>query len=141
MNTSIPELLKVTKELNLLYVEDNKDSRVFTLEMLTRFFDRISVAKNGIEGLEKFKKEKFDLVLTDINMPKMNGLDMINAIHEIDANILILVLSAHNEKNYVEEAYKCGAQHYLSKPLSLTELVETLHMLLMSEPAYIKVAQ
>lgn len=141
MNISIPELLKTTKELNLLYVEDNKDSRVFTLELLTRFFDRISVAKNGIEGLEKFKKEKFDLILTDINMPKMNGLDMINAIHEIDANILILILSAHNEKNYVDAAYTCGAQYYLSKPLSLTELVETLNMLLIRDPAYVKVAQ
>ena len=141
MNTSLPELLKRTKELKILYVEDNKDSRLFTLEMLTRFFDYISIAKDGKEGLEKFNNEKFDLVLTDINMPKMDGIELISAIKEIDPNIICLVLSAHNEKQYLEKAYNSGVQYYLAKPLSLTELVETLHILFMHNTSCLKEAQ
>ncbi|PHR58549.1 MAG: response regulator [Arcobacter sp.] len=130
MTPSLSDLLLRSKKLHLLYVEDNDSARKFTLEMLTRFFDHITVAVDGEEGLEKFKNERFDLVLTDINMPRMSGTEMISKIREFDKDINIIVLSAHNEPNYYEEVSVYNVRYYLAKPLSVSQLIETLHQLL-----------
>lgn len=138
MSTSLPELITRTKKLKLLYVEDNEDARRFTLEMLTRFFDHISVAESGMEGLKKFQTGSFDLVLSDINMPGMNGIEMICEIKKTNTHTVALLLSAHNEQHFFDMASKCGIQNYLSKPLSLSELIKTLTELLSSEPTLIE---
>lgn len=138
MSITLPELISRTKKINLLYVEDNEDARNFTLEMLTRFFDNICVAENGIEGLKKFHENKIDLILTDINMPNMNGIQMVCEIQKSNANVIALLLSAHNEQYYLDEASKCGIPYYLSKPLSLSELIKTLSTLLSSEPLFME---
>ncbi len=130
MNLPLPDLISRSKKLELLYVEDNESARRYTLEMLTRFFEHITVAENGVEGLEKFKEKSFDLILTDINMPKMSGTEMISKIRELDQNITILVLSAHNEPNYYEEVSAYSVKHYLAKPLALAQLIETLNLLI-----------
>jgi len=130
MSMPLSQLIELTKQMHILYVEDNEDARTFTLEMLKRFFNNITVAENGQDGLEKFKTNTFDFVLTDINMPKMNGLDMITEIRKLDACIPAIVLSAHNEANYHTEASRCGVNHYLAKPLSVNDLIQTLDMML-----------
>ena len=134
MSLSINELLGYSKTLHVLYVEDNEEARKFTLEMLSRFFKHITIAKDGEEGIEKFKEGRYDLVLTDINMPKMNGIELITQIKPLNDQIPILVLSAHNESGYYEEVNKLGVQGYLAKPLALKQLIDTL-MELFSEQA------
>ena len=126
MSLSIDELLAHSKTLHVLYVEDNEDARKFTLEMLSRFFDHITIAKDGEEGIAKFKEGQFDLVLTDINMPRMNGIELIAQIKPINDKIPILVLSAHNETGYREQVDALGVQGYLNKPLALKQLIDTL---------------
>lgn len=122
-------LLNRCKALHLLYVEDNDEARKYTLEMLKRFFDVISIARNGEEGLQKFKEDGHDLVITDINMPKMSGLVMISHIRAIDPNIPILVLSAHNEPDYYEDASAIGISAYLPKPLTLQQTLDAFGLL------------
>lgn len=141
MSIPVQELISRTKKLKLLYVEDNEDARNFTLEMLTRFFDHISVAENGIEGLKKFQEESFDLVLSDINMPKMNGIEMICEMKKTNDIPVALLLSAHNEQHFLDEASNCGIEYYLSKPLALSELMRTLTELLSSEPLLMESTQ
>lgn len=120
------ELATYGKKIRLLYVEDNKEVRQYTVETLNHFFEHITVAVDGIEGLEKFKMSTYDLVLTDLNMPRMNGIEMIRQIKEIDPNIAILVLSAHDESDYFIQTIMLGIDGYLLKPLDIVQFVKTL---------------
>ncbi|MBU1658734.1 EAL domain-containing protein [bacterium] len=126
MNSSIQQCLVYSKELKVLYVEDNADARMFTLEMLKRFFNHITVAKDGEEGLECFKKDTFDVVLTDIHMPKLNGLKMAEKMKRISNSIIILVLSAHNESEFFISSIKIGIDGYLLKPLEIHQFVDVM---------------
>ena len=83
---NLQELIKCSKEVKLLYVEDNDNAREATLMIFEEFFSTIVTAINGADALEKYD-ESFDLIITDINMPKMNGLDMIKIIRENNKEI------------------------------------------------------
>ena len=128
MNNIIQEILKISKDLKLLYVEDNEEARNSTLNFLSRFFDDIVVAVDGEDGLKKFleSKSRFDLILTDITMPKMDGLEMVKQIKEKNHDIMILVLSANNESSYFLDAIKLGIDGYLLKPLNMQQMIRQL---------------
>ncbi len=128
MNNKLKQLVKIGKTLKVLYVEDNESVRISTFGMLERFFANVTIAKDGKDGLQKFNEsnEPFDLILTDINMPKMNGVEMIKEIRAVDSNVAILVLSAHNETNYFIETVKHGIEGYLLKPIDLKQFIDTL---------------
>ena len=86
--TDINALIKQTKTLSLLYVEDDDQTRKGTLETLTLFFERITLAVDGQDALERFQAGDFDLIITDINMPNLDGIEMIKKIKEfVKANI------------------------------------------------------
>ncbi len=122
-------LFQATKELKLsvLYVEDSPDVRRETVEILVQFFDRVEEASNGEEGLEKFKRENFDIVITDINMPRMNGIDMIKSIKEIDRRVPIIVITAFDDLKYLMECIKIGVYGYILKPIDMDQLIESLY--------------
>jgi len=125
---NIDEVIKYSKQLNLLYVEDNQEARESTTIILEEFFENIIVAVNGEDGYEKFEQNKntINLIITDINMPKINGLDMIAKIREIDTNIPILVLSAYNESSFFMDSIKLGVEGYLLKPIDINQFVGVL---------------
>jgi len=124
---NVDKLVSFTRGLKLLYVEDNPEARETTLMILEEFFEDITVAVNGQEGLEKFKEQPIDLIITDINMPKLNGLDMIKAIREIDEQILIFVLSAYNESGFFIDSIKLGVEGYLLKPVEINQFLGILN--------------
>ena len=127
MTTELVEhCIKNCHKIKLLYVEDNKETRESTLEMLQRFFHYVKTAENGLEGVKIFQEEEFDLLLTDINMPIMNGLEMIQKIKKIKPSLSVLVLSAHNEINYFLESIKLGVDGYILKPVNIRQLMDTL---------------
>ncbi len=119
----IEVIIKHTFGLKLLYVEDNDEARESTLSILEEFFKDIIVACNGEEGLELFKESEIDLIITDINMPKLNGLKMIQEIKKIDNEVPILVLSAHNEPAFFMQSIKLGVDGYLLKPTEIDQLI------------------
>jgi YesN/AraC family two-component response regulator len=119
-------LIAETKKLNLLYVEDNEETRSSTLKMLQNFFDNITVGVDGQDGYEKFEAGTFDLVLSDINMPRLNGIEMTWKIRETGSTTPIVILSAHHEKNYIVDSYELGVDEYLLKPIVLPKLIEVL---------------
>ena len=129
MNDRLKQLVKMGKTINVLYVEDNEPIRVSTAGMLKRFFNNVDIAVDGQDGLSKFNesaKEYYDLVLTDINMPDMNGIEMIEGIRKVDTNVSILILSAHSETNYFVSSIKLGVDGYLLKPIELKQFVDVL---------------
>lgn len=109
--------------LSLLYVEDNEQARIETLETLGVLFTDITSAVDGREGLEKFRQGSFDLVITDIRMPEYDGISMIKAIREIDMDIAIVIVSAYDESNYFTNAIKLGIEGYLLKPFAIEDLI------------------
>jgi len=117
---------KSLAKINLLYVEDDEDIRLELNELFEKVCMNLYVAKDGEEGLEKFKEYKPDIVLTDIHMPKMNGLSMIKYIREINPDVPTVVASAFSDTEYLLEAIKKGVNHFLLKPINLLELLNTL---------------
>ena len=125
---NIEEIIKYSQQLNLLYVEDNQEARESTIFVLEEFFDNIIVAINGQDGLNKFKEnqENIDLIITDINMPKLNGLEMTEKIKAIKNTIPILVLSAYNESGFFIDSIKLGVEGYLLKPIDIDQFLGVL---------------
>ncbi|WOE69789.1 EAL domain-containing protein [Hydrogenimonas thermophila] len=121
------EIVKHSKPLKLLFVEDNQDAREMTAMILEDFFDSITIAVDGVDALEKFKKSTFDIVISDVNMPNMNGLELFKKIREIDQSVSLIFLSAHNEENYFIESIHIGVDSYLLKPIDLEQLSNTLY--------------
>jgi len=122
----VDELIKYSKELKLLYVEDNKDTRESTLLILENFFSDITIAVDGVDGLEKFKSNDIEIVITDINMPNMNGLEMSKKIKDINLDVPIFVFSAHNEAGFFMDAIKIGVEGYLIKPFNMEQFMQSL---------------
>ncbi|RLA84470.1 MAG: hypothetical protein DRG78_01305 [Epsilonproteobacteria bacterium] len=123
---NLDNLINQTKNLKLLYVEDNKDARESTLQILEDVFDDIVVAVDGKDGLDKFmkfcndgenKNNKIDLVITDIAMPNMDGLEMSKAIKQINKNIPIIVLTALTDIETVKNAIDIGVDSFVNKPV------------------------
>jgi YesN/AraC family two-component response regulator len=124
--TNMKEIVSYSKTLSVLYVEDNTDIRRATLVMLGNFFESITIGINGQDGLDKFPKSSYDLVLSDINMPVMNGIDMIKNIRLLDKDVSIIMISAHNEANFKKDASKYNIDDYMIKPTSFKDFIRVL---------------
>ena len=122
----LKDIIKNTKELKLLYVEDNEGARNATINILNEFFDDIIVAVDGKEGLQKFKDNRIDLIITDINMPNMSGLEMLKRIKEIKGDVISLIFSSYNEANFFVDSIKLGVEGYLLKPIDVEQLLSML---------------
>jgi diguanylate cyclase (GGDEF)-like protein len=128
---------EILKDLKILYVEDEDDVREFTGKILKTVVQEVILAENGKVGVEKFHEyENFDLIVTDINMPKMNGFDMCAKIKETAPNIPIVVTSAHNDPDFLRQAIEIGVNAYAMKPIDLYQLLDNIIMAV--EPFYLK---
>lgn len=120
------ELSEFTKNLKVLYVEDNKEAQIAVGELLSIFFNNIVTAIDGVDGLEKFSQESFDLVISDIKMPRMNGIEMAKSIRKSSPEIAIVMATAHQETEYLLECIRCSVDGYLLKPIDMPQLEETI---------------
>ena len=116
------------KQINLLYVEDDSMIRSIFEKRLGKRVRKLFVGQNGAEGLELFEKEPIDIILTDINMPIMNGLEMIEKIRAKKPKIPIIIMSAHQESHYLLDAIDLNVTGYLTKPIDSGKLDEMLEM-------------
>jgi len=119
---------EVLKDISVLYVEDENDVREFTSKLLSSLLKKVYTAKNGLEGLELFKENQnnIDLIISDINMPKMNGLDMCEQIRKINSEMPLVITSAHNDTNFLKKAIEVGVNTYAMKPIDLYQLIESI---------------
>jgi response regulator RpfG family c-di-GMP phosphodiesterase len=113
-------------DMSILYVEDDDVIREGMHEFLNRRFNQVLVAENGAVGLDLYRNNSPDIVMTDIQMPIMNGLEMTRAILENNDRAAIIVTSAFNEANYLFGAIELGISHYLLKPLEREKLEGSL---------------
>jgi putative two-component system response regulator len=126
------ELFQYTTKLNILYVEDDLILLEKTTSFLEELFNKVITAVDGVEGLEEYKKYKkdnneyFDLVITDINMPKKDGLVMIKDIFNLNKHQPIIVISAHNESEKLIYLIEQGISNFLMKPIEITKLMDIL---------------
>ena len=109
---------------SLLIVEDDKASRVVIARMVGLKFPgcTIHTADNGRQGLALFKEYLPDMVVTDINMPEMDGIEMAREIRKINANATYIVLTAYGNKSYSEQFEEIGYCAFLLKPVDFNEL-------------------
>ena len=110
------------KQVNLLYVEDSRSIREILSRRLERKVNTLYVAVDGEDGLNQYSEHKPDIVLTDITMPKMNGLEMSKKIKEQNPDAIIIALSAHNDSSFLLEAIEYGISGYLLKPIDKEKL-------------------
>ena len=112
--------------MNILYVEDDDKVRQTILDLLSAIFPSVTTAKNGEEGLEAFINGQFELVISDINMPKMNGIEMVRRIKELNEDQNIIMISGHNESEYLLELIHLGISRFIIKPLQTDEFLTVL---------------
>jgi DNA-binding NtrC family response regulator len=110
--------------LKLLVVDDEASVRELLrrgLSQMGHFF--VDVASNGLEATEKIEKDLFDLVLTDLKMPEMGGIELLKAIKETRPELTVIIMTAHGSIETAVEAMKIGADDYITKPIDFNELL------------------
>ena len=89
-------------------------------------FEEITFAHDGIEALTNLQHKNFDLMITDIKMPNMDGIELLRRVHTLYPNISCILLTAYSEFEYVREALQLGVDNYLLKPLNVAELTASI---------------
>ncbi|MDD5053393.1 MAG: response regulator [Sulfuricurvum sp.] len=121
------QLTEAAIGMRILYVEDEPSIREHTRWLLSTIFSEIEVASDGLDGLNKYQMNKFDIVITDILMPEMNGIEMIKKIKEINFKQQIIVTSACEESNYLLELINLGIAQFLLKPIQTNHIIQNLY--------------
>ena len=116
-------------DISILYVEDEDHVRQMLARFLRRFCNELYVAENGEAGLELYKKHSPDLVVSDIKMPKMSGLEMLTRIKAINPEQLTLLLTAHSDGEFLFEAINLNVDGYILKPIDLDIVHEKIQQL------------
>jgi len=125
-------LFEQTKDMSLLIVEDYTPLRHELVEVLKDFFKIVISAADGQEALSLYNeyyqihKRGFDLVISDIQMPHMNGIELTDALKSIDSNQEIMILSAHTDSDYLLELLNIGISQFVVKPIDYDEFLTML---------------
>ncbi|NOR56006.1 MAG: response regulator [Sulfurovum sp.] len=126
--------MSITSELTLLYVEDDTALREQFVRILRAKFKEIYEASDGLQALEMYEEYSPDMMLVDINLPKIDGLKVIERVRKYDKTIPIVILSAYSDETKLFSAIKLGLSEYLVKPVPHKKLLDLLnHMAVMNK--------
>lgn len=114
------------KNLTVLYVEDDDEVRENISNSLAYFVKHIESASNGDKAFELYEKISPDIIITDIDMPGMNGLELAAKVRECDSFIPIVVITAYTTEEFLLDAVSLHLERYIVKPVSLAKLKESL---------------
>lgn len=119
------------KKLNVLYVEDDPLVRESLEDTLKKVLNKVHVACDGHEAIKihkdlKKRKERLDVIVSDINMPKIDGIKLLHYVREMDKSLPFIFTTAHSEVDYLLKAVELDATDYLLKPIEVTELLEKI---------------
>jgi len=112
--------------VNILVIDDERSIRNTLKEILEYEKFKVELAEHGAEGLEKYRKGSFDIVLCDIKMPEMDGLEVLEKIFEEEGDTQVIMISGHGNIDNAVEAIKKGAYDFIEKPLDLNRLLITI---------------
>ena len=110
-----------------MVVDDEIEMRIALETTLKREGHQITLAENGKQALEKLNEDSFDLVLTDVKMPKMNGVELLKALKQKSPKTVAIMMTAYGDIDNAVETIKAGAFDYLLKPFSAEILVATVN--------------
>ena len=125
----LQELLSLSASLNILYAEDDVELRQTTASLLRDLNFHVEEADHGKVALEKFMRDPsfYDIIITDLNMPYMGGMELIQEIQAIHSDQAIIVVSAHNETEFFLESIRKNILGYILKPIDFEQLIFTLY--------------
>jgi CheY-like chemotaxis protein len=120
------------KTLNILYVEDETSAREISTKVLKRFFNTVDAKENGLDGYFAFKEkylnnEKYDLIISDINMPKLDGMEMLEKIREIDSQVPVVFITARHESDILLKAIELQISDFIIKPLTIEAVTKVIN--------------
>jgi len=120
------DFLEKLKSLTILYAEDEEGIRRNIADSLKYYAKDIYEACNGQEAYEIYVEKKPDIILSDIHMPILDGIEFIKQVRENNRDIPIVMITAHTDKKYLLEAVELHMEKYIIKPIDLDELFEVL---------------
>ena len=121
-------LNEINKKIKILYVEDDDIARENGIEYLENYFENIYEAQDALSALKLYEKVDPDIIITDIQMPKLNGLEFIKRVREKDKKTQVIVLTAYSYKDYLLSAIELQLVKYLTKPIKEKELKNALEL-------------
>jgi YesN/AraC family two-component response regulator len=117
----------IAENFTVLYIEDEVQLRESVLLYLKKIFINVTTANNGLDGLKAYKKSFFDIVITDVQMPYMDGLEMAKKMKNINPNQEIIIISAYSESSYFIDAIRMGISDYIVKPVDYIQMNNVLY--------------
>ena len=112
------ELLEKLQTLTVLYAEDEVGIRENIADSLGYYVKEVLQASNGAEAFDLYESNKPDIILTDIHMPVLNGIEFVKKVRQIDRDIPIVMITAHTDKKYLLEAVELHMEKYIIKPMT-----------------------
>lgn len=127
------EVLSLTKGLKVLFVEDDKNFRKETSDVLKNLFYKLDISVDGRDALEKYTlyHEKnglfYDIVITDIKMPNMDGIELTKELYKLNPNQPVVIVSTYNEVKYLMDLINIGVDQFIVKPLEFDNVLEVIY--------------
>ena len=116
----------------ILVVDDDKGMREFLDIMLTREGYDVSCARDAGEGLDRCRKQRFDLIITDLRMPKIDGIEFLKSVKDVSPESLVILITAYASGETAVRAMKEGAYDYIEKDFNIEEFTSTIRSALES---------
>lgn len=123
---------EINRRIKVLYVEDDEIARENGIEYLENYFENIYEASDALTALKLYETVKPDIIITDIQMPKLNGLEFIKRVRQKDKKVQVIVLTAYSDKDYLFTAIELQLVKYLIKPIKEKEFEEALKSCILS---------
>lgn len=124
MDAILTQLNKQMKNFTLLFVEDDEESRVQLTQLFSIFFKEITTAIDGQDGWKKYQDGTYDVVVTDINMPRMNGIKLSEKIKKHNSEQKIIIISAYDTSEYLVPAIQLGVDGFIMKPVEREQMMD-----------------
>jgi len=117
-------------EFSVLVVDDNESIREVLAIVLSGSGYRCESAKNGVEAMQRVRQARFDAVVTDLEMPEMDGIALTRELRQQFSSLPVMIMTGYSDDDHRETAFRAGAREFLSKPFDIPDLIKKLHGML-----------